>query len=1268
MLEITGDDIALLNDTDLRTLIGLLCEADFRLAGLSTSGIIWGGHQDASDDGIDITVLSDVEPPKNSIVPRKSTGFQVKKPDMTPTRIKKEMKPKGKLRDEIKALIKERGAYIIVNSDGSVTNKALQNRLGAMRGAVVGAPNHRQLFVDFLDRGRVATWVRMHSSLILWVRNKIGRPLQGWQPYDNWAHTPTGLPEEYIVDEKSRLYDGTNSEHGDLVIGGLNKLRLRLSQNGASVRLTGLSGVGKTRLVQALFDEKVGEHALNQSLAHYADISDKPIPDPKSFASQLVETNAKAVLIIDNCSLELHRQLTRICVGSKVSLLTIEYDIRDDLPEETDVFRLEPSSNDLIEKLLKRRYPHIGQINAQTIAEFASGNARVAIALANTLKKGESLSTLRDDELFDRLFRQRHDPNESLRASAEICSLVYSFNGEDITSATSELVVLAELAEKSSRELFRDVVKLRNRGLVQARSVWRAVLPHAIANRLAKDALDSMTAQTIANAFLSGGSERLIKSFSHRLGYLHDSAVAIEIAKTWLKPEGWLGAANCNLNPFGLAVFENVAPVVPKAALTMLERAGNESDSLEKLQPHEFIRILRHLAYDADLFQRSARLLSRLALLEKTDTNDSSSARRTLSTLFHIFLSGTYAPAQTRASIIDKLIESDIQEEQDLGINLLDAALQTEHFWTSHITTFGARSRDFGYHPKTNKEIVDWYRIFLATCTRTASLDVPISTKAKRILANHLRGLWSIGVSFSQEFLDELEHAAIQIHTQKPWNESWISINGIIRYDGERMGQKALSRLKQLSQQLKPASLLEQARVYALADERLSFDLEDDIDDDASDQWQRVQDTTRQIGARVAQDTMVFRELLPELVSNHHHRLIVFGEGLADGCEDRMGMWQALYRQTEDTPPEKRQIAVVLGFLTSCATRDPELYQSILDSLIKDKLLGKWFPYFQLTSKVDRQGVERLHKALDEGNVDIYSFRGLAWGRKHEEMDDDDLAMLIQKLSLKDDGIRVAADILSMRFHEEKGKPPKHSHHLIAVSREVLRRFPYENRQNRHEHSDYELARIANICLIGEEAAQSAKDLCECLANGFQEHRVYSIYYPHLLRQLALIQPNIFLNVFLGKDEYMFRRMTFGDFERADSPVNQIPEDVLINWCEQEPEIRYSLVVSSMQMYSKPKDSEELHWCPMLSIIFERSPNLQTVLSQLEKEIYPMSWSGSRADVMAKRFSLFDQLVEHSNPEIRDWAIAQKQKLEIAVQLERESELKENQNRFERFE
>jgi hypothetical protein len=129
LLEITGDDIAQLADGDLRTLIGLLCEADYRLARLPTSGIRWGGHQNAADGGLDVVVRDEVSPPRTSFIPRKVTGFQVKKSDMPRTEILEEMRPKDVLREEIKRLIQANGAYILVSPSGSVSDKALKTVL-----------------------------------------------------------------------------------------------------------------------------------------------------------------------------------------------------------------------------------------------------------------------------------------------------------------------------------------------------------------------------------------------------------------------------------------------------------------------------------------------------------------------------------------------------------------------------------------------------------------------------------------------------------------------------------------------------------------------------------------------------------------------------------------------------------------------------------------------------------------------------------------------------------------------------------------------------------------------------------------------------------------------------------------------------------------------------------------------------------------------------------------------------------------------------------
>lgn len=42
-----------------------------------------------------------------------------------------------------------------------------------MKEAITGNANASKLKVDFYNRERIASWVRSHPSMILWVREKI---------------------------------------------------------------------------------------------------------------------------------------------------------------------------------------------------------------------------------------------------------------------------------------------------------------------------------------------------------------------------------------------------------------------------------------------------------------------------------------------------------------------------------------------------------------------------------------------------------------------------------------------------------------------------------------------------------------------------------------------------------------------------------------------------------------------------------------------------------------------------------------------------------------------------------------------------------------------------------------------------------------------------------------------------------------------------------------------------------------------------------------
>lgn len=704
MFEITADDIALLKEDDLRSLVGRLCESEARRRGLPTSCITWGGNQNAADGGLDVRVAL---PPGSAIdgfVPRAASGFQVKKPDMSRKKILAEMRPSGVLRAVIQELADQSGAYIIASSTASTSDSARQKRRKAMADAVSDLHNRDSLTLDFYDRSQLATWVRDHPGLIPWVRTAVGKTIRGWNSYGAWAYAPDGISGEYLLDEKLRIETGKKESEGGLrALEAIKQMRDLLREPGKVVRLIGLSGLGKTRLVQALFDDRVGENSLDPSLAFYTNMADEPDPQPTGLASDLIAENTRAIIVIDNCTPDLHRRISEPCrsPASTVSVITIEYDIRDDEPEGTEVFALKPSSTELIESLIKHRFREISVVDARTIAVFSEGNARIAIALAHTVGKNETITGLSDEELFQRLFQQRHEPDPMILLAAQACSLVYSFQGDDVSDgAQAELVRLGAMIGKSAEEVYRSVAELQRRGLVQQRSVWRAILPHAIANRLAETALQNIPFAIIEAQLIGGAPERLLKSLSRRLGYLHDSKDAIAIVDKWLAVGGRLGNV-ADLDNVGKAMFNNLAPVAPEAALAAAERAflGPDGDKAVK-SCASYVHLIRSLAYDATLFERCIALLLKFAKAAGDDgkANDGS---RVFTSLFFLYLSGTHATIEQRLSVIERLLLSDEVHLRDLGLEAFKAMLEAWQFSSDYHFEFGARSRDHGYWPQS---------------------------------------------------------------------------------------------------------------------------------------------------------------------------------------------------------------------------------------------------------------------------------------------------------------------------------------------------------------------------------------------------------------------------------------------------------------------------------------------------------------------------------------------------------------------------------------
>ncbi len=1269
MIEITGNDIKELSDGDLRALVGHLCEADLRAKGLPTAGVTWGGHQNAADGGIDVRVELSTALSLDGFVPRSKTGFQVKKPDMPRTAILSEMRPNGVLRPVIKDLVNERGAYIIVSSQGSTADSALTARKNAMREAISDCQNALDFKIDFYDRERIAGWVRSHPALALWVRDKIGRPLQGWKPYGNWSGSPLGSKEHYILDEHTRIYNNANSRLDGLsATDGIDEIREILHRPGSSVRLVGLSGVGKTRFVQTLFDERIGKKPLNQSQVFYTDISDSPNPDPRSFAERIIAQKIPAILVIDNCAPELHKRLTSVCTssGSLVSLITVEYDVRDDHPEETEVYRLEPASAELIEKLIISRFSHVSPVDSRTITDFAGGNARIAIALANTIRRGENLGNLRDDELFTRLFQQRNRENQNLLRTAEVCSLVYSFDFQTADGVNDELRLLGSLIGFSVQEVYLNVRELQRRGLVQQRSKWRAVLPHAIANRLAGRALENIPLENILDMFEKSDHPRLLKSFSRRLSYLHESHEAYEISKKWLAEEGLLEDVS-TLNELGVTLLKNIAPINPELAITAIERVAYRKDaetffSRENEHYYEITRLLRSLAYNKDLFTQSVELLSRFALSENANENNNS-IRDVLKSLFYLYLSGTHATSTKRLSVISRLIESNSEDKVELGISLLSSSLESWHFNSYYGFEFGAHSRNYGYSPTNPENIKEWYKLFIEYTVSLSNSDFPFAPKVKSLLAEKFRGLWvKVGM------YDELEVASKKLGIEGSWVEGWLAVKTTKRFDGNEMNSESLSRLNNLAVFLEPITLIERTKLYVLSQHSSSLDLVDAIDfqgDTAStDDYYMLGQITKSLGREVGVQEEIYKELLPELLSNEGARSFIFGEGLAEGCTNPEKLWGDLLEQLSHLDEGVRNFQLLRGVLKGITQIDRNLVEKFLDLAVTDKLLAKVYPWLQTSIEINFQGLERLKQSLEIGIAPIWQYTNLAYGRAHETINDDDLCELLLLIALKPEGITVAIEIFHMRLH---GLPKEGiiNDNILSTGRQLLSIFQF-TRKNKVHSMNNKLSNIIMLCYNGDIATEDARILSSKFFNAIISNDIYLLDYKGVLKALATKQPLAFINSFLGEGKLPYRIERI--FSDEMNPLSFIDDVSILNWCEHNPKLRYPIVASAIRPYQKNKSNDKLEWTPLALEMINNYDDPLIVLDYFKSSLRPMSWSDSRAELMQHRLCLISYLKTHTNNSIADWARKEESIFEQEIRFEREWELKSERGRNESFE
>jgi hypothetical protein len=1242
MFEITKTEIKNLSDQDLRNLIGLLCEATLSKYNMSPKSVYYGGNQDAKDDGVDVLIKHNHKFSFDDFISNSNTVIQVKKSNMPPKNIRNELEPKGKLREFFLDLQRNQGAYIIVSSHSDVTFHELNRRESTIKECLSEIDPECTISYAFYDCNKIVSWVNQFPSLCIWVQNRNGLSVTGWQSFNDWTFQDKSYKQEIILNEESFIFRNAYDDENKLdMISAIQEIRELLAISGNVVRLAGLSGVGKTRFAYSIFSNDFENIILNNSLLLYCDISNNPNPEPITMVNYLLKLGKRVVLVVDNCEKNMHSQLTELCKSEKseISLLTIEFDAKEDDLIETTNYYMTVSSDKTIEKYIKNNFNYINHSNLQTIIEMSGGNFRMAKYLSSSLDKIHSIGILNSSQILDRLFMNGKNLNMQLAKTADVCSLLFSFNIE------TELDYFASLSGISTRDLYENINILVDMKFIQVRRKMRAVLPHALANTLAIRFLKSAKSSDIINALI--GNDRVFLSFSRRLKFLHTSKEAKEVACLLL--ENYELFRNFeNINSSRMEIIYNLTYVIPEIIKHKIISITDVNFFTKNNKNYNiYVNILLFLSYESTGFEDVIARLFDFACSEEIGDNYNS-IRDRVDNLFHLILSGTHATVDQRLIAIKSLLISNNSIRSNLGIHLINEMLKTTSF-IAYNFDFGSMKRDYGYHPKTNLDQYEWYFKVLEFCTYYLNV-IRFRDSIKMLISNNFRSLAKIGL------LDELDKIIRNVIIDDTWPEIWVSIHVALQFDKEIIPEKIISKLQNLLDLTKPSNLIDEFKVYVSSNNQIFYTI-DDIDLEINENSK----SAYTIGQRFGENTDLLQENLSLLVETGNNRLLDFGSGLVNSNTPFEILFNIIFNYIISSKSDVRPI-IIKGMLRGI-NNYKKIIISSLQNVLSNNKTKNYFPYLLSAVKVDSDYIVLIKQALADGSIPLYYFKDIVFAL--DNLTSEEIIDLLNFIPITNEGIELRIDILASLISNNKFDDK-----LFEISANSLSFYDFSINFSKNSHINYEFTIVSKKVFTSKEFVRQAIIVLEKINNSLSTGFISFYDISSVLKPIIENYSSQFLDIFFQNESDLSniykKNFLNGNFEDNQGPLSIINEGILIEWVENTG--KYEFLLKYSNLFSKIKN--EYAWTKLGSIYISRAESTSNlvIIESLVDRLYPNSWEGSLADILTSRLKLIEIITYSQNDEVSELAKNLLTEMKDTIYFEKKHYEERNMDRFGLFE
>lgn len=465
-------------------------------------------------------------------------------------------------------------------------------------------------------------------------------------------------------------------------------------------RIIGPPKSGKTRLAREMLNELSPDLPKVDmlELILYYDLNSTNFLAIEKPIRTLVTSGQHKILILDNCSLDIHKKICEETYESQVRVVTIaNYDKSTSIDQATIRLTEEVSQKILTQALSKKYTPS----TANTIVGTTRGNLNEGLLYLKT--------SLEIDDKIDYQTKW-----------SQILGIAFAENGLEVLEIIAIFKYVGTTGKYSKQKEFLvsslgiepkmfDSILEYSLGIGILETKGDFILIETFAEELALSWWLKQNQESVVALFKSIAKVGLSRSLGIRIIELNEKSTSKDVVQLVLGAGQVFNYDYLNSEE-GSRLIMNLAEIAPSEVMLSLENCFGEKSTDDLLKfvdgRRNLVWTLEKLCFRTETFEPATKLMFRLAIAENENYGNNSTGQ--FKQLFQPFLAGTQVNLESRFNLLMELLDDKIDTNIRLIISAVGRGLQTGHYHRTGgaETQAGQRLED---HQPEGKELMDYW-------------------------------------------------------------------------------------------------------------------------------------------------------------------------------------------------------------------------------------------------------------------------------------------------------------------------------------------------------------------------------------------------------------------------------------------------------------------------------------------------------------------------------------------------------------------------------